>query len=90
MSTTTRYEFLRHMTSGDIFAVQLDAAQNVIASVGPVAAADLTNDPSDFGDNMADEDNAWFAEQDAAAGAAGAFRLLAGAELAQTVAGDRA
>ncbi len=90
MSTTTRYEFLQHMTSGDVFAVQLDQAQNVIASVGPVAAADLTNDPSDFGVNMTDEDNEWFAEQDASEFPLGAFRLLEGAELAQTVAGDRA
>jgi len=90
MNTTTRYEFLQHMTSGDVFAVQMDEAQDVIASVGPVAVADLTNDPSDFSVNMTDEDNEWFAEQDAAAGEAGAFRLLEGAELAQTVAGDRA
>ncbi len=90
MSTTTRYEFLQHMTSGEVFAVRMDSKEHVAASVGPVARRELTNDPSDFGINMTDEDNEWFAEQDAAAGDAGAFRLLDGAELAQTVAGDRA
>ncbi len=80
-----QYEFLQHMTSGDIFAVQMDEQQNVISSVGPIAVADLSYDPSDFVANMSDEDNDWFAEQDEAAGDAGAFRLFEGTELAQAI-----
>lgn len=90
MSTTTRYEFLQHMTSGDVFAVELDEAQDVIASVGPIYYGDMTYDPGEFGHNMSAEDNEWFAEQDAAAGGAGAFRLLEGAELAQRIGEGRA
>ena len=80
-----RYEFLQHMTSGDIFAVQMDDQEDVISSVGPIAVADLSYDPSDFVTNMSDEDNEWFAEQDEQAGDTGAFRLFEGTELTQAI-----
>jgi hypothetical protein len=80
------YEFFQHMISGEVFAVQLDAHQSVIASVGPISRRDLTLNPGDFAINMSEEDNEWFANQDVEVGTeAGAFRLLEGTELAQVI-----
>ncbi len=77
-ATTITYDFLQHMTSGDIFAVTFGEGQQVIASVGPIAHRDLTHDAGDFSHNMTSEDNDWFNAGDE-------FRLLEGAELAQMI-----
>jgi len=73
----TRYEYLQHMTSGEIFAVGMDQHERVILSIGPLERRELTHDPTDLEPNMLDDDNDWFAKHDAE------FRLLDGAELAQ-------
>jgi hypothetical protein len=74
------------MTSGEVYAVQLNARESVTASVGPIARRDLTPDPGDFAVNMTSEDADWFAEEDGRADTeAGAFRLLHGTELAQMI-----
>jgi hypothetical protein len=57
-----RHEFLQHMTSGDIYAVQFGRQEEVAGSVGPIPRQELIADPSEYAINMTDEDNAWFNE----------------------------
>lgn len=76
----TSIEYLQHMTSGEIWAVEWDAHQNVIASVGPLNYRDIVSPASAGAWQMTTEDNEWFAEHEAD------FRLLDGAELDQKIA----
>lgn len=73
-----RYEYLQHMTSGDVYAVEMGDGERVVMSVGPIPRGEMGIDPSEAAVNMTDEDNDWFNEGDE-------FRLLSGAELAQVV-----
>lgn len=75
-----RYDYFQHMTSGEVFAVELDGQERVVRSVGPIARADLVADPADASPNMTEADNDWFAQTDAQ------WRLLGSIEAMQIAA----
>ena len=74
---TARFDYLQHMISGDIYAVEMDEQETVIRSIGPLDRREMAASAADYDLNMSNEDNDWFARF------THEFRLLSGIELDQ-------
>lgn len=64
--TTARHTFVRHQPSGDIYAVEIDAAGDIIRAAGPVPFGERFTDPADWIANALDaidalDDGDWLA-----------------------------